>query len=60
MRDDELLTVAEVVSRLRLSRTTVYDLIRTHRLVSIRVGRARRIPVQSVRDFIAGELREAA
>ncbi|MEO3972393.1 helix-turn-helix domain-containing protein [Streptomyces sp. CAU 1734] len=60
MRDDELLTVAEIVSRLRLSRTTVYDLICTRRIVSIRVGRARRIPVQSVRDFIAGELREAA
>ncbi|GLF95986.1 helix-turn-helix domain-containing protein [Streptomyces yaizuensis] len=60
MRDDELLTVVEVMARLRLSRTTVYELIRTRRLASIRVGRARRIPVQSVRDFIAGELREAA
>ncbi|MER6911181.1 helix-turn-helix domain-containing protein [Streptomyces sp. NPDC000594] len=60
MRDDELLTVGEVMARLRLSRTTVYDLIRTRRLASIRVGRARRIPAQCIREFIAGELREAA
>ncbi|MFI1014222.1 helix-turn-helix domain-containing protein [Streptomyces sp. NPDC020965] len=57
---DELLTVPEVMARLKLGRTTVYDLIRTHRLASIRVGRARRVPVQSVRDFIAVELRGAA
>ncbi|MER6915247.1 helix-turn-helix domain-containing protein [Streptomyces sp. NPDC000594] len=57
---DELLTVPEVMARLRLGRTMVYDLIRTRRLGSIRVGRARRVPAQSVRDFIAGELRSAA
>ncbi|GLF96742.1 helix-turn-helix domain-containing protein [Streptomyces yaizuensis] len=57
---DELLTVPEVMARLKLGRTAVYDLIRTRRLASIRLGRARRIPAQSIRDFILGELGEAA
>jgi excisionase family DNA binding protein len=57
---DELLTVPEVMARLRLGRSTVYDLIRSHRLVSITVGRARRIPLSSLREFIADQIAEAA
>ncbi|MET7377468.1 helix-turn-helix domain-containing protein [Streptomyces sp. NPDC005526] len=56
----ELLTVPEVMARLRLGRSTVYDLIRSRRLVSITVGRARRIPADALRDFIAHEIEEAA
>ncbi|TFV32322.1 DNA-binding protein [Streptomyces sp. T1317-0309] len=56
----ELLTVPEVMARLKLSRSTVYDLIRSRRLVSITIGRARRIPVDAVRDFITHETEEAA
>ncbi|MEV7489671.1 helix-turn-helix domain-containing protein [Streptomyces anulatus] len=56
----ELLTVPEVVARLKLGRSTVYDLIRSRRLVSITIGRARRIPADAVRDFIVNEIEEAA
>lgn len=56
----ELLTVPEVMARLRLGRSTVYDLIRSRRLVSITVGRARRIPADALRDFITREIEEAA
>ena len=56
----ELLTVPEVMARLKLGRSTVYDLIRSRRLTSITVGRARRIPVDAVRDFITHEIEEAA
>ncbi|MDX3262657.1 helix-turn-helix domain-containing protein [Streptomyces sp. MI02-2A] len=56
----ELLTVPEVMARLKLGRSTVYDLIRSRRLVSITIGRARRIPADAVRDFIAHETKEAA
>ncbi|MEQ4609843.1 helix-turn-helix domain-containing protein [Streptomyces cavourensis] len=56
----ELLTVPEVMARLKLGRSTVYDLIRSRRLVSITIGRARRIPADAVRDFIVNEIREAA
>ncbi|WP_405561361.1 helix-turn-helix domain-containing protein [Streptomyces sp. NBC_01180] len=57
---DELLTVPEVMARLRLGRSTVYDLIRSRRLVSITVGRARRIPAEAVRDFILAEVGQVA
>ncbi|MEU2244045.1 helix-turn-helix domain-containing protein [Streptomyces sp. NPDC018338] len=56
----ELLTVPEVMARLRLGRSTVYDLIRSRRLTSITIGRARRVPADSVRDFINHEIEEAA
>ncbi|MET7643904.1 helix-turn-helix domain-containing protein [Streptomyces sp. NPDC005426] len=56
----ELLTVSEVMARLKLGRSTVYDLIRSRRLVSITIGRSRRIPADAVRDFIANEIEEAA
>ncbi len=56
----ELLTVPEVMARLKLGRSTVYDLIRSRRLVSITIGRARRIPADSVQDFIVNEIEEAA
>ncbi|MEU4079716.1 excisionase [Streptomyces venezuelae] len=57
---DELLTVPEVMARLKLGRSTVYDLIRSRRLTSITVGRARRVPVDAVRNFITHEIGEAA
>ncbi|MFJ5260940.1 helix-turn-helix domain-containing protein [Streptomyces sp. NPDC088387] len=56
----ELLTVPEVMTRLRLGRTKVYDLIRAGRLVSIKVDGCRRIPDTAVRAFIRGQMGEAA
>ncbi|MFB6776454.1 helix-turn-helix domain-containing protein [Streptomyces sp. NPDC056352] len=55
----ELLTVPEVMARLKLGRSTVYDLIRSRRLTSITIGRSRRIPADAVRDFIVDQIEEA-
>ncbi|AJE84009.1 excisionase [Streptomyces albus] len=55
-----LLTVPEVMARLKVGRTKVYDLIRTHRLVSIKVDGCRRIPDDAVRNFIVGQIGRAA
>lgn len=60
MRDDELLTVAEVMARLKLGRSTVYDLIRSRRLPSITIGRCRRIPARCLSDYITNEMEAAA
>ncbi|MFD8222705.1 helix-turn-helix domain-containing protein [Streptomyces massasporeus] len=60
MRDDELLTVAEVMARLKLGRSTVYDLIRSGQLASVTIGRCRRVPALALRDFIAGQMERAA
>ncbi|MCW8376884.1 helix-turn-helix domain-containing protein [Streptomyces justiciae] len=56
----ELLTVPEVMTRLKVGRSKVYDLIRTHRLASLKIDGSRRIPADSVRDFIQNQLAEAA
>ncbi|MDX3780467.1 helix-turn-helix domain-containing protein [Streptomyces europaeiscabiei] len=55
----DLLTVPEVMVKLRVGRTKVYDLIRTRRLVSIKVDGCRRIPADAVRTFIVDRMGEA-
>jgi excisionase family DNA binding protein len=57
---DELLTVPEVMARLKVGRTAVYDLIRTRELPSLTIGRSRRIPADALRAFLASRLEEAA
>ncbi len=49
-----LLTPAEAAVSLRLARSTIYELMGEGRLPSVRIGRARRIPVQALRDFLVG------
>ncbi|UYM24870.1 helix-turn-helix domain-containing protein [Streptomyces albus] len=56
----ELLTVPEVMARLKVGRSKVFDLIRSRRLVSIKIDGARRIPSAAVRDFVLGQIEEAA
>ncbi|MFB7078792.1 helix-turn-helix domain-containing protein [Streptomyces sp. NPDC056308] len=56
----ELLTVPEVMARLKVGRSKVYDLIRSRRLVSTKIDGARRIPDVAVRDFVLGQIEEAA
>ncbi|MEV0118528.1 helix-turn-helix domain-containing protein [Streptomyces sp. NPDC050844] len=56
----QLLTVPEVMARLRYGRSKVYDLIRSKRLVSITEGRLRRIPESAVHDYIRDRIEEAA
>ena len=58
--DAELLTVPEVMARLKISRSTVYDLIRTRQLASITIGRARRIPTHALNALIHYQLEQAA
>ncbi|GAA4797017.1 helix-turn-helix domain-containing protein [Streptomyces sanyensis] len=54
------LTVPEVMAALRLSRSKVYDLIRSKQLRSFTSGRARRIPVDAVRQYMHDQMEEAA
>jgi excisionase family DNA binding protein len=51
--DLQLYEVPDVMRMLRLSRTVVYELIRSGRLRSVKQGRARRIPATAIRDYIA-------
>ncbi|MEV6617549.1 helix-turn-helix domain-containing protein [Streptomyces sp. NPDC051051] len=56
----EALTVPEVMTALRLSRSKVYDLIRSRQLASFTVGRSRRIAPESLRAFIQEQIEENA
>ena len=56
----ELLTVPQVMERLQLGRSAVYDLLRTHQLASITLGRSRRIPAHALTDFIRTRLDQEA
>ena len=51
--DLQLYEVRDVMRMLRLSRTVVYELIRSGRLRSVKQGRTRRIPATAIREYIA-------
>ncbi|MGY5123502.1 helix-turn-helix domain-containing protein [Streptomyces nigrescens] len=48
-----LLTVDQVAARLRVSRWTVYNLIRSHELGSLTIGRCRRISEAALDAYIS-------
>ncbi|MGW6955020.1 helix-turn-helix domain-containing protein [Streptomyces chartreusis] len=60
LSDPQALTVPEVMTALKLSRSKVYDLIRSRQLPSYTSGRARRIPADAVRHYMQDRLEENA
>ena len=58
--DRVLYRVSDVTRMLSLSRTVVFDLIRTGRLRSVKEGRTRLIPASAVREYLALLHREVA
>lgn len=58
---NDLLTVPEAMARLKVSRWTLYNLIRSGELTSIVVGqRCRRIPNSAIDAFVSRLCEEAA
>lgn len=53
-----LLTPTEAAAALRVSRTTVFALLRDGRIASIQIGRLRRIPTEAIEGFVAELRRE--
>lgn len=48
-----LLTIPDAAAVLAIGRTTVYELIGTGAISVVHIGRSARIPVASIRDFVA-------
>jgi excisionase family DNA binding protein len=48
-----LYKVPDVMHALNLSRSVVFELLRTGRLRSVKEGRARLIPASALRDYVA-------
>ncbi|MFI6818695.1 helix-turn-helix domain-containing protein [Nonomuraea sp. NPDC050328] len=57
--DIQLFRITDAMKMLRLSRSMIYELIRTGRLPSVKQGRARLITANGVREYIALLEREA-
>jgi excisionase family DNA binding protein len=53
MDTTELLTVPEAAARLRISKWMLYNLIRSRRLRTIKIGDRRLVPVAALRSFLA-------
>jgi excisionase family DNA binding protein len=47
-----LLSVEEAADLLGISRSTMYDLMRTRSISSVRIGRCRRIPLDVLREYV--------
>ena len=56
----KLLTVAESATYLGISRSLLYSYVLRGEIPSIKIGRARRIPVSALDEFIARELADQA
>ena len=52
MADELLLTVEEAANRLRIGRTVMYNLVRSNRIRTIKIGRLRRVPVDALREYV--------
>lgn len=50
--DRLLLTVEEAADRLGIGRSLMYELIGSGQIASIRVGRLRRVPQESLTDYV--------
>lgn len=55
-----LLTIPEAAQTLRIGRTLVYELISAGELEVVHIGRASRVPLEAIRDFVAARRAEAA
>ena len=49
---DRLLRIDEAAEILKLSRAQIYRLLVRRQIESVRIGRARRIPLSSINEFI--------
>lgn len=54
MNEPLLYTVPQVTEMLNIGRTATYDLIRTGRLKSVKIGALRRVPNTALTDFLRG------
>ena len=50
----KFLTVAEVAAVMRVSKMTVYRLVHSGELASVRVGRSFRVPERAVNEYLRG------
>jgi excisionase family DNA binding protein len=55
-----LLTPEEAAEALNISRSMLYDLIRLRTIKSVKIGKARRIPAEAMRQYVDALMSEAS
>jgi excisionase family DNA binding protein len=58
-REQLLLTIPDAARRLGIGRSTLYELIAAGAIETVRIGRARRIPVTALAAFVESLRRSA-
>jgi excisionase family DNA binding protein len=56
MGDEVLLTVREAARRLGIGRSLLYRLMLDGQVVSVKIGRSRRIPVWALEEFVKAKV----
>jgi excisionase family DNA binding protein len=59
LADVSFLTVAEVATKMRVSKMTVYRLVHNGELPAVRVGRSFRVPENAVQAYLRSSFYEA-
>ena len=53
-----LLTPVEAARRLSIARSSLYELLLTGEIVSLKIGRSRRVPLAALTEYIDRKVRE--
>jgi excisionase family DNA binding protein len=53
-----LLTMEEAAQALSLGRSFMYDLVLRRKILSVKIGRYRRIPVAALESFVAQQIQQ--
>ncbi len=53
-----LLTPSEAARRLSIARSSLYELLLTGEIVSLKIGRSRRVPLAALAEYIDRKVRE--
>ena len=59
-RGQVLCSVEEVAVMLSIGRTAAWELVRKHKIRSVKIGRTRRVPITAVQEYIERLLTEEA
>jgi excisionase family DNA binding protein len=55
-----LVTVDQVAKMLSIGRTAAWELVRKHKIRSVKIGRTRRVPISAIQEYVQRLLDDVA